>query len=36
MSVHSDISGEAGALAALPDEGGGGGGGKECHGRKLM
>ena len=30
VSVNSDISGEAGALAALPDEerGGGGGGGK--------
>ena len=27
VSVNSDISGEAGALAALPDEGGGGGGG---------
>ena len=26
MSVNSDISGEAGALAALPDEGGEGGG----------
>ena len=25
VSVNSDISGEAGALAALPDEGGGGG-----------
>ena len=31
MSVNSDISGEAGALAALPDEGGRG-----CHGRKLL
>ena len=29
MSVNSDLSGEAGALAALSDEG-------ECHGRKLM
>ena len=27
VRVNSDISGEAGALAALPDEGGGGGGG---------
>ena len=27
VTVNSDISGEAGALAALPDEGGGGGGG---------
>ena len=27
VSVNSDISGEAGALAALPDEGGGGEGG---------
>ena len=26
VSVNSDISGEAGALAALPDEQGGGGG----------
>ena len=34
VSVNSDISGEAGALVALPDEGRGGGGG--CHGRKLM
>ena len=31
MSVNLDISGEAGALAALPDEGGRG-----CHKRKLM
>ena len=28
MSVNSDISGENGALAALPDERGGGGGGE--------
>ena len=34
VSVNSDISREAGALAVLPDEGGGGGG--VCHGRKLM
>ena len=27
VNVNSDISGEAGALAALQDEGGGGGGG---------
>ena len=32
VSVNSDISGEAGALAALPDEGGKRG----CHGKKLM
>ena len=30
VSVNSDISGEAGVLAALPDQGTG------CHGRKLM
>ena len=30
VSVNSDISGEAGALAALPDQGTG------CQGRKLM
>ena len=38
VSVNSDISGEAGALTALPalpDEGGGGGGGG-YHGRKLI
>ena len=35
VSVNSDILGEAGALAALPDEGRGEGGGG-CHGRKLM
>ena len=34
VSVNSDISVEAGALAALPDEGKGGGGG--VSGRKLM
>ena len=34
VTVNSDISGEAGALAALPEEGGGGERG--CHGRKLM
>ena len=34
VSVNSNISVEAGVLAALPDEGGGGGGGG--HGRKLM
>ena len=32
VSGNSDMSGEAGALAALPDEGGGGG----YHGPKLM
>ena len=31
VSVNSDISGEAGTLAALPDERGRG-----CYGRKLM
>ena len=29
VSVNSDVSGEAGALAALPGEAGGGGGGGE-------
>ena len=40
VSVNSDISGEAGALAALPDKrrvGRRGGGGGGCHdGRKQM
>ena len=27
VSVNSDVSGDSGALAVLPDEGGGGGGG---------
>ena len=36
VSVNSDISGETGALVALPDEGEGRGGGGGCHGRKLM
>ena len=33
VSVNLDISGEAGTLAGLPDEGGGGGG---VHRQKMM